>query len=258
MPQRDVLRNAARDMVRKFIRAVDEFSLDEFLKSGVDPFRFSFNIAILGIEKATEKEIEHKLAMKLENMVGEFHENYLGNVEHKPTTSKWEKVPQGTIPGVDIRNRTLKAFFQLKSKHNSMNSSSSKKLGDELKALNKQNPDATVGCGWVIASEKRGCIGESYIDGKKLKGRKLFAYITGEENELDELIAAFPEMIREVFPEIIKEKSPEMIREEAKDIDYNELLNKASTRIYQALEAKAKQYDMDIITFLYNNAVGDV
>ena len=49
----------------------------------------------------------------------------------------------------------------------------------------KRMPEATIGCGWVIASEKRACIGERSIAevGDTYKGRRLFEFVVGRENE---------------------------------------------------------------------------
>lgn len=243
MPQIDVLKKAARELVLKFKDEVEKFSLMEFLKSGVDPFRFSFNVALIGIEKATEKEIEHKLAMKLENLIGEFHENYLGNCTHNSSESKWEKVPQGVMPGIDIKNTSLKTYLQIKSKHNSMNSSSSKRLAGELTQIKTQIPDANVGCGWIIASKKKACIGEGEIrkaGGMVLKGNELFSFITGDSGELAELMSIFPGIVAD----------------ESKDINYEKLMRDASLKIYKELASTAKSNGMDVIKYLYVNAVG--
>jgi len=243
MPQRDVLRDASKKLLHKFVKTVSSFTLDDFLKANVDPFRFSFNISLLGITKATQLEIEHKLAMKLENMIGDFHEDYLGNVVHIPSSHRWEKVPNGTIPGIDIENRGLNSFLQIKSKHNSMNSSSSKRLAQELKELQARKPAAYVGCGWVIASSSRRCIGERYIAdvAKVLKGRELYAYVTGNEIEMDELITE--------FPKLLSEESDSM------GLDCSVLLREATIKIHTALEEKAKREGLSVIEFLYQNAV---
>lgn len=243
MPQIDILKKAARELVLKFKDEVEKFSLKEFLKSGVDPFRFSFNVALIGIAKATEKEIEHKLAMKLENLIGEFHENYLGNCTHKASNSKWEKVPQGVMPGIDIKNTSLNTYLQIKSKHNSMNSSSSKRLASELAQLKTQKPDAKVGCGWIIASKKRACIGEGEIrkvSGVVLKGNELFSFVTGDSGELAELMSIFPEIVAD----------------ESKDINYEKLMREAAIRIYKELDSTAKNNGIDVIKYLFVNAVG--
>jgi len=80
MAQKRPLRKAVKTLFSNFTEYLKNYSIKDFLKSGVDPFRFKFNVAILGSEEeAVKKEVKHKLEMKLENMFGDFHENYLSN-----------------------------------------------------------------------------------------------------------------------------------------------------------------------------------
>ena len=102
---------ATRNLVERYNRKLDTFDATQSLKLGVDPFRFAFNVTNLGTLRAIEEEIEHKLEMHLENCIGDFHEDYLGNITHAPSDSKWERIPQGEIPGIDIANRTLSIYL---------------------------------------------------------------------------------------------------------------------------------------------------
>ena len=241
MAQMDVLDKATQILVDTYTTEVGKFSLTGFLKAGVDPFRFGCMAALFGEREAVRREVEHKLAMKLENMMGDFHEAYLGNALHIPTDSRWELVQRGEIPGVDIMNRRLNAYIQIKSKHNSMNSSSSKRLADELKNLLLQDGTRVVACGWVIASQKQASIGESEIAkvARVLKGPALYKYITGNENEMDEVVKAFPSIIQEKLTLV----------------NAADLIHKAAEGIYRNLEAEAKASGDSIMTLLYKKAI---
>ena len=131
MPQESVLESAVTTLLSGYRDKITGFDADGFLKTGVDPFRFKVNVGLYGLRRSVRKEIEHKVEMTLENLVGGFHENYLGNCEHVPTGTSWEIVPTGEIAGVDIRNRERQHYLQIKSKHNSMNSSSSARLAQK-------------------------------------------------------------------------------------------------------------------------------
>jgi len=180
--------------------------------------------------------------MKLENLFGDFHENYLGNATHLSSGTQWAKVPSGRIPGIDIENRSLRSYIQIKSKFNSMNSSSAKRLAGELEELKRVNPSNTYGCGWVIAGPQRTAIGENYISevAEVYKGKSLYSHVTGNLDEMDELIADFPSLLTE-----IKEES-----------DFEALLDRATTRVISELERRAALRGYGIVEYLYNEAVG--
>jgi len=239
--QREAFRKAIDELISSYTRLIRTFSCEDFLKSSIDPFRFSFNAEIWGLKQAVRKEIEHKIEMKLEDLFGDFHENYLGNATHIPTGTRWAKIPSGRIPGIDIANQNLRRYIQIKSKFNSMNSSSAKRLARELGELKKKRPDCSVGCGWVVAGPRRKAIGESYIDevGDVYKGKLLYSYVTGNQKEMDELVKDFPAIINE-----IKE-----------DFNFEELLDNATNRIISELERRAKRRNFGVVEYLYNEAV---
>jgi len=239
--QKEQLERAAKQLVQDYEEKIRTFSVREFLKSDVDPFRFSFNVDAWGLKKAVRKEIEHKLEMALEDLFGEFHENYLGNAKHAKSGTQWEKVPKGQISGVDIANRKMKAFLQLKSKHNSMNSSSAERLAQQLEKCASNNPGSVVGCGWVVAGPKRKCIGESNVEkvGKVYKGRELFEFVTGNEKEMDEVLRDLPEILQQAL----------------KGHDFNTLLDQAAERVSNALEQQARLRSISLAEYLYQMAV---
>ncbi|NLN94461.1 MAG: Eco47II family restriction endonuclease [Candidatus Hydrogenedens sp.] len=243
MSQKNILRQAVKELLESFLSEVKNYSVDNFLKTNVDPFRFAFNAALWGEAQTIKMEIEHKLAMKLENMIGKFHEDYLGNAIHLPTLSQWEKVTPGKIPGIDIVNKKLNIYLQLKSKHNSMNSSSSGKLRDELESLTKTlTKPYTVGCGWVIASPKKKCIGEDKISsvGSIFKGKALYEYITGDKDEMDTVMTDFTTILSD----------------EIKTINMLQLVERSTKKVFDDLTMLAKSDSSTIAEYLYNQAVG--
>jgi hypothetical protein len=241
MPQEKVFKDAITKLSKKYTDIISDFTCRDFLKSGMDPFRFSFNTEIWGLETAVRKEIEHKIEMKLEGLFGVFHEDYLGNCIHEPSESVWKIIPPGQMPGIDIANDDLGYYLQVKGKHNSMNSSSSKRLAQELSERKKEDPSRTVGCGWVIAGPSKTAIGEKDIRkvAKTLKGRELFAFVTGNTDEMNELIDNFPSLLAEI-----------------KDAhDFNALIIRATKNVIKELESRAKLSNTDIRGYLYRHAV---
>ena len=221
MPQTQALEKAVDTLVSGYKNKITGFGIAEFLETGVDPFRFTVNVSMWGLKQAIRKEIEHKIEMTLENLVGDFHENYLGNVKHIPSNTSWKLIPEGKILGIDIVNEEQKFYLQIKSKHNSMNSSSSKKLAQELKELAEQKQGATVGCVWVVATQRKKAIGENLISevGVCYKGNKVYEVITGEKDELNKVL----------------EELLVLIPKKIAGIDFDKLLDSASERVSTAL-----------------------
>ena len=237
MPQKKALGKAVDVLLAGYKSKITGFGINEFLETGVDPFRFTTNVSIWGLKSAIRKEIEHKIEMTLENLVGDFHENYLGNVFHVPTNTRWVMIPEGDIPGIDIANHESKIYLQIKSKHNSMNSSSSKKLAQELGDLAEKLPEATVGCAWVVATQKRKAIGENTIAevGVCYKGNKVYEYITGEKDELNK-----------VLEELLVQ-----IPNKTRGTNFDELLNAAAERVTTSLvqlAEKSKKSPIEVVT----------
>ena len=204
MVQKIVLQKALEKLINGYKSKIDGFSIDDFLKTGVDPFRFTVNVSIWGLKEAVRKEIEHKIEMALENLVGDFHEDYLGNANHNPSNSKWGKVAEGSIPGIDIANRSEKIYLQIKSKHNSMNSSSAARLAQELEETSDMYPDAIVGCIWIVATQGRKAIGENKISevATCYKGNKSYELVTGEPDELDSVLLESLVLIPKVIEDL--------------------------------------------------------
>ena len=70
--QKKQLKKAAGQLVKDYEEKIRTFSTKDFLKTDVDPFRFSFNVEIWGLKRAVRREIEHKLEMALEDLFGDF------------------------------------------------------------------------------------------------------------------------------------------------------------------------------------------
>lgn len=239
--QKTNLKSAVEKLLKEYERKISSFSIKDFLKSDIDPFRFEFNASIWGLENAVKKEIEHKIEMSLEDLFGNFHEDYLGNATHEPSKTKWKNLPVGEIPGIDIANTKKRYFLQIKNKHNSMNSSSATRLAQQLEQVSKTKRGSTVGCGWVIAGSHRKCIGEGDIAavGKVLKGRDLYTLVTGKRDEMDLVQAEFPVVLKKAV----------------KGHNLNGLIDGAAKRVSNDLQRLAKAKGLTIDEYLYQEAV---
>lgn len=235
------LKEATIKLLNAYEQKIKTFSESDFLKSDIDPFRFGFNTQIWGIKAAIKKEIEHKIEMALEDLFGDFHENYLGNATHEPSQTKWEKIPNGKMSGVDIANKKKRWYLQIKSKHNSMNSSSAKRLAQELEEQSKKNPRSKIGAGWVIAKPNRKCIGEKEIAAvcDIYKGRELFKFVTGNPKEMDKVVTVFPKVVKEAI--------------QGRDLEG--LIDDAAKRVLDSLTKLAEEQKSTIVEYLYKKAI---
>ncbi|AZQ13107.1 Eco47II family restriction endonuclease [Shewanella khirikhana] len=256
MSQEVVLNNALTKLINAYKNKIDGFNVQDFLKTGVDPFRFTVNVSIWGLTLAVRKEIEHKIEMALENLIGDFHEDYLGNVMHIPTSTKWEKVPEGSIPGIDIANREKEVYFQIKSKHNSMNSSSSKKLAEELEETSQMYPTAEVGCLWVVATQERKAIGENQVAevASCYKGNKSYEVVTGVDGELTSVLSqtlkSIPDIIKTIDFGTYKNEKGEEVKK-----DFPTVLDDAAKRVTTSLMKMAKETGISEIEIVKNNSI---
>jgi hypothetical protein len=241
MVQKVVLQAALTKLISGYRNKIDGFNIDDFLKTGVDPFRFTTNVSIWGLQNAIRKEIEHKVEMALENLIGDFHEDYLGNCVHVSTNTKWEKVPEGSIPGIDIANRQQEVYLQIKSKHNSMNSSSSKKLAEELEETLEIHPNSEVGCIWVVATQNRKAIGENTISevATCYKGKQAYAKVTGVQDELKDVLTETLSIIPQILSKIdfgeYKGETGETLKK-----DFSFVLDESAIRVADSLNEMAK------------------
>lgn len=240
MVQTNILEEVVGETFSEYLSVVTNFTLGEFLASSMDPFRFGFNVELFGLREAIRKELEHKIEMKLEDLFGNYHEKYLGKARHIPSNSPWRILKRGEMPGIDIANDEQKRYLQIKNKHNSLNSSSAKRLATELQRVSEEKPNAIVGAGWVIAGPSRSCIGENYIEpvARIFKGNDLYSFVTGNKNEMKEALDAFRSLVDQ----------------QSQRYDFPCLISDAVDRVAQGLESRAKFNGLSVVDFLYRHA----
>lgn len=241
MPDQRSLHVAIDALVGSHAARVRAFDTASFLSAGVDPFRLAFNVAMHGEKDAIRHEVQHKLEMALENDFGSFHEQYLGHCSRAPRGTRWRVVPRGEIPGVDLANEGEAIYLQLKSKHNSMNSSSAKRLAQELRALKSRRPQATVGCAWVVATRDRPCNGEAEVAavGATLKGKAVYDFVTGQPGEMDAVVRLLPSMLADAM----------------RRHRLAEQLDEIATAVHGDLARMARRHGQTIVELIYNRSV---
>ena len=192
----------------------------------IDEFKTVFDICSNdeSIEEWTMNEIQRQNDKKINNKIGEFHQELLGYVEG------WIDLGTGDKTEIDLKNEEETIFIELKNKYNTMNSSSKKTCREKLEKIIENKPNATAYWAYVINKNYKSeeCVWEytRKINGEKTKivderirrisGDKLYELITGDKDALEKVFIAIPKAIkniRNLENECISEEDAEIIDE---------------------------------------------
>jgi len=130
------------DLYHHTLQTVSQFgngmTLADFRRNIIDPIKLTFDAHVYQrkIEDVIDVEIARQLGKTNENLIGYFHQHifrYVGK--------GWE-VPETGDDGWDVINHDLHIFAELKSKHNTMNSSSAKSVHPHMRGLVEGNSKA--------------------------------------------------------------------------------------------------------------------
>lgn len=216
------LYNHVKDTIRQYKEKVN---LKSFNTNLIDPIKLTFDSKVYGkeIEQIINEECYRQLDKSNSNIIGYFHQNmfnYLGGKE-------WE-VPK---EGFDIINKEKKIYVEMKNKHNTMNSSSTKATYEKMKDMVEDDEDCTCYLVEVIAKQSQDIIWnvtikkevESNSKIKRMSIEKFYALVTGNDNAFKELVEALPKVIDDVIEEVGKKKINFTVFEELEKIDKNTL-----------------------------------
>ena len=170
--------------------------------------------------ESSQSEIIRQLDKSNTNHIGYFHQNifkFIGN--------GW------TVPdqGYDIVNESKKIYVEMKNKHNTMNSSSSKNTYLRMQDTLIKDPSATCMLVEVIASNSQNIEWSVSIDKNKVSHKqirrvsidKFYEIVTGDRLAFKKLCTVLPRIIEDVVSSVkLAEKSNTVVRE-LKEIDKN-------------------------------------
>lgn len=111
---------------------------------------------------------------------------------------------------IDLKKEDNTVFIELKNKHNTMNSSSTKTCREKLENVIEQYPDATAYWAYIISrkyrSENRVWKYQGREDEKirRISGDLLYEMITGDSNALEKVYEAIPKAIVDLLGEDYK------------------------------------------------------
>lgn len=114
---------------KQYVKSTRSVNLKEFNKNMVDPFKLLFDNAIAGDdwEKVISNEIFRQTDKTKNNLIGYFHQNLFKYIDDCVVPKE----------DVDIIYKD-KIFVELKNKHNTMNSSSSRAIWEKMERALKE------------------------------------------------------------------------------------------------------------------------
>lgn len=174
-------------------------------KNGIDAIKiFDITVKQIGFDGWANKEMERQQDKTINNKIGEFHQELLGKVEG------WVDLGVGDETEIDLKKEDNTVFIELKNKHNTMNSSSTKTCREKLENVIEQYPDATAYWAYIISrkyrSENRVWKYQGREDEKirRISGDLLYEMITGDSNALEKVYEAIPKAIVDLLGEDYK------------------------------------------------------
>lgn len=175
-------------------------------KNGIDAIKTIFDITVkqIGFDGWANKEMERQQDKTINNKIGEFHQELLGKVEG------WVDLGVGDETEIDLKKEDNTVFIELKNKHNTMNSSSTKTCREKLENVIEQYPDATAYWAYIISrkyrSENRVWKYQGREDEKirRISGDLLYEMITGDSNALEKVYESIPKAIVDLLGEDYK------------------------------------------------------
>lgn len=175
-------------------------------KNDIDAIKTIFDITVkqIGFDGWANKEMERQQDKTINNKIGEFHQELLGKVEGGVDLGVGDETE------IDLKKEDNTVFIELKNKHNTMNSSSTKTCREKLENVIEQYPDATAYWAYIISrkyrSENRVWKYQGREDEKirRISGDLLYEMITGDSNALEKVYEAIPKAIVDLLGEDYK------------------------------------------------------
>ena len=204
------------DFIECVKHVIDFYLSDEFQespmtvlkesKNDIDAIKTIFDVTVkqIGFDGWANKELERQQDKTINNKIGEFHQELLGKVDG------WVDLGIGDPTEIDLKKEDNTVFIELKNKHNTMNSSSTKTCREKLENVVEQYPDATAYWAYIISpkykTEERvwSYKGRENEKIRRISGDLLYEMITGDSDALEKVYEAIPKAVVDILGEDYK------------------------------------------------------
>lgn len=202
------LLKCVENLHNSYIKAKNNISKKSFYSNKVDTIKLTFDSKFNDIneEDLIQSEILRQIDKSINNSIGTFHEQVLGEIEGYEV---------GNLSGFDIKASDDSLFADIKNKHNTMNSSSAEALFQKLARYADDYKKAK--CYWVqiLAKGSFNELWKGEINGKeyshsrvfKISGDQFYALLSGKDDALFQLYKALPNAIEDYLKSIESDNS---------------------------------------------------
>ncbi len=199
-----------------------DIDLEKFNKNLIDPIKLTFDTGIYGkdIQNVVESEVIRQIDKSNTNLIGYFHQNifhYIGDGWSVPSE------------GWDVIHKSKKIYVEMKNKHNTMNSSSSKNTYIRMLDQLVNDSEATCMLVEVIAKNSQNINWDTTIDKKKVSNDsirrvsidKFYELVTNDSSAFKKLCEILPKVINDVVNNITLDNKSNTVVSELKEISPN-------------------------------------
>ncbi len=208
-----------KDTVLHYKSMID---LEEFNSNIIDPVKLTFDAKVYGktFEELIESECIRQADKANNNQIGYFHQNlflYAGN--------GWY-VPKEVF---DVANDNLRIYVEIKNKHNTMNSSSSKSTYIKMQNQLLKDPQSTCMLVEVIAKTSQNIVWKTSIDKTKVEHPKIrrvsidkfYEIVFSDNNAFAKLCNALPLILDDVIKQVHTKAISSNVSQELKKLSTN-------------------------------------
>ena len=180
-----------------------QINLNDFKENILDPIKFTFDSKVYNktIEQVIQSEILRQMDKTNSNTLGFFHQYMFRYIN-----------PDWTVPelGYDIVNETEQFYVEMKTKHNTMNSSSSKSTYNMMLNTLVDNPAAKCFLVEVIATRSQNVPWVVSFNGvrnrreniRRISIDKFYELVTGVPDAFKQFCEKLPEIISDVLEDV--------------------------------------------------------
>ena len=148
----------------------------------------------------TKSEKIRQDGKKIENKMGEFHQQLLGHVDG------WIDLGIGDDSHVDLKNEEETIFIELKNKKNTVNGDSLNQVRNKLEDIAMNNENAICYWAYIIQgsykSEDKVWVKKGYETNERIRQiscDKVYELITGDPDALKKTYEALPKAIADIL-----------------------------------------------------------
>lgn len=241
--------NHVSKTINEYGEILRKMDLRKFNKNVVDPIKLIFDKNVLNktYEEIIELEINRQRDKSNNNAIGYFHQNIFKYIKNCIVPKEgWDIIYEDKVSGI-------KYFIEMKNKHNTMNSSSSKNTYIRMQShlLNSKHIEKNI-CALVEIISKNSCNKEWKItlDKKRQKSNKnirkisidkFYEIVTGDKNSFRDMCLQLPITIEKLINKNSNLKiEKDTVIDELKDIDNDVLkaLYKLAFSTYEGFNFK--------------------